>query len=235
MIFSVVIPAYNEEILIEEAIQSVLRGSYPRQNYEIIVVDSHSTDNTPSVARAAHVDNVIVMESKQGANAGRNRGYLAARGKYIAFLDADSKAPPDWLSHIEKDFAASADVAAVSGPYNYGFTGIRGTLELWYTEWFLPRVPDLLHFLFRRNAGVIIGGNLAAPKQVLDDIGGWPPVSYWGDDAILAMIISRRCGRVIFDPNLRVASSPRRYLRDGFIWLTLRYAYAYLVAYFKTE
>jgi len=234
MIFSVVIPAFNEEALISSAIESVLRGSYPRHNYEIIVVDNNSTDGTSNAARAAGADHVIIGR-EQGRNMARNCGYRVARGAYVAFLDADSKAPPDWLSRIEKDFAAGTDVVAVSGPYDYGFTGIRRILELWYTQWLLPRVPDVLHFLFRKKAGVVIGGNCAVPRQVLDTVGGLPPLSFWGDDATLAMIVSRRCGKVVFDPYLRVASSPRRYLRDGFIWLTLRYAYAYLVAYFKTE
>ena len=234
MTFSIVIPAYNEEAMIGRAIESLRRQKFPRKNYEIIVVDGDSTDDTIAVARRAGADRVVI-EKKKGTNIARNRGYLMARGEYVAFLDSDSEAPADWLSRIEKHFTSSPDVAAVSGPYDYGFTGFQKITESWYTRWLLPRVPELLHFLFRKKAGVMLGGNFTVRRSVLKEIGGLPPISFWGDDATLAMIISRRSGNVVFDPDLRVKSSPRRFERDGFLPLAFHYARAYLGAYFTVE
>ena len=83
--------------------------------------------------------------------------------------------------------------------------------------------------IFRKESGVIIGGNFAARLRTLETVGGLPPLDFWGDDAAIAMIISRRVGPVLFDPKLIVKSSPRRFEKVGFLQLALKY----MVVYFK--
>ncbi len=230
MTFSVVVPAYNEEGNVGDAVRSLALQDWDRSDFEIIVVDNNSTDRTSDAARLAKADRVVV-EIEKGTNMARNRGYKESRGDIVAFLDADSEPPVEWLQRIARDFADPA-VAAVSGPYNYGFQGFRRLAERFFTYDVLRLVPPILKFLFGRRAGVLIGGNFAVRRTVLDDIGGIPPLSFWGDDATLAMMIARRSGKVFFDPWLRVRSSPRRFEKEGFLHLQYLYTKAYFRAYF---
>lgn len=110
--FSVVIPAFNAEACIGNALESCLQQSLPP--YEVIVVDDGSTDAT--VARVqmqfGAAVQLILLEKNQGPAAARNAGMDAARGDYIAFLDADDVWHPDKLAcmgrvlqmHPEIDF-----------------------------------------------------------------------------------------------------------------------------------
>src|SRR3989344_5171320 len=103
MKFSIVIPAFNEEASIGVAIQSLLNQKIGRKDYEIIVVDNNSTDKTSAVAKAAGADKVL-KEKHPGPNYARQKGYSESNGSIVAFLDADSLVPKDWLLRIEKDF-----------------------------------------------------------------------------------------------------------------------------------
>ena len=94
---SVIIPAYNGDRYIAEAIDSALEQTY-KGEYEIIVVDDGSTDNTVRVVEQ-YGDKVNYLSQKnQGVAASRNLGLAAARGKYIAFLDQDDIFLPHKLS-----------------------------------------------------------------------------------------------------------------------------------------
>lgn len=94
---SVIIPTHNRANLVARAIRSVLRQTY--QNFEIIVVDDASTDNTKDVIKNFCDERISYIRQKvnKGAPAARNRGIRAARGKYIAFLDSDDEWFPEKL------------------------------------------------------------------------------------------------------------------------------------------
>jgi glycosyltransferase involved in cell wall biosynthesis len=84
---SVIIPAYNGDRYLAEAIDSVLQQTY--QDYEIIVVDDGSTDNTAQVVKQYGKAVRYLSQINQGVAASRNLGLAAALGDYIAFLDQD--------------------------------------------------------------------------------------------------------------------------------------------------
>jgi glycosyltransferase involved in cell wall biosynthesis len=91
---SVVIPAFNAERFLGEAIESVRAQTYGP--LETIVVDDGSTDGT--VAVAGNYSGVIVIEqANAGPSAARNRGFAASRGDFIAFQDSDDLMTPDKL------------------------------------------------------------------------------------------------------------------------------------------
>ncbi len=233
MKFSVVIPAYNEEKVVAKAIASLRKQNIPRADFEIIVVDNNSTDKTSEIARKAGADKVL-KETQKGTNFAREKGFEASEGTIVAFLDADSEVPTDWLLGIEKDLSRPG-VSAVSGTFDYGFKGITAFFDYLYSHILMRNLDSILHFFFRRKAGVIIGGNFGAWRWAIQKIGGLPPLRFWGDDAAIAMLLSRKVGRVIFDPELAVKSSPRRYEKEGIIKLTVRYMLAYFKVYFSKE
>lgn len=96
---SVIMPAYNREAIIADSINSVIGQSY--KNFELIVIDDYSTDNTKGVIKEfSDKDNRIKYLSNNGLKgvaATRNVGLNAAKGKYIAFLDSDDLWSEDHL------------------------------------------------------------------------------------------------------------------------------------------
>jgi glycosyltransferase involved in cell wall biosynthesis len=84
---SVIIPTYNRAVMVKKAIQSVLEQTYT--NYEIIVVDDGSTDQTRELVTSLSDKVVYVYQPNSGRSSARNHGIRLARGKYIAFLDSD--------------------------------------------------------------------------------------------------------------------------------------------------
>ncbi len=232
MKFSIIIPALNEAESIGPSIAAILRQTVARRDFEIVVVDGNSTDNTVAVARAAGAD-IVISEKSNGPNFSRQRGVEISHGDIIVFLDADSEPRPDWLERIGSVLARPG-VAAVSGPYDYGFKGLARIIDQFQLK-LLPFLPTLLHLIFRRKAGVLIGGNFAAYRKGIEAIGGLPPLKFFGDDAAAAMLLSRRVGKVVFDPSIVVKSSPRRFERDGVLNLQLKYIKAYFGVYFSKE
>jgi glycosyltransferase involved in cell wall biosynthesis len=84
---SVIIPTYNSADYIEEALQSVFEQTF--QDFEIIVIDDGSTDGTGEVLKKYGDRISYLFQENNGPSSARNRGIRAARGEYIAFLDAD--------------------------------------------------------------------------------------------------------------------------------------------------
>jgi len=92
---SLVIPAYNSERYLGEAIESALDQTYAP--VETIVVDDGSSDGTVEVARTYSGITLIEQENR-GPSAARNRGFAASRGEFIAFHDSDDVMTPDKLA-----------------------------------------------------------------------------------------------------------------------------------------
>ena len=95
---SIVMPSYNTEPFIAESIQSVLQQSYP--NWELIIVDDCSTDNTDEVVESYLSDariKYLKNEKNSGAAVSRNKALREAKGRWIAFLDSDDLWMPEKL------------------------------------------------------------------------------------------------------------------------------------------
>lgn len=93
---SVVIPAHNEERYIEQCLNALINQDYPKDRYEIIVVDNNSKDRTPEIARSIGVK--VLFKEKGPVGAVRNYGVNEANGEIIAFIDSDCVAHSSWLA-----------------------------------------------------------------------------------------------------------------------------------------
>lgn len=96
---SVVIPTLNEEAVLAGCLQSLAAQTLSRETFEVIVADNGSRDLTVAIALRFQAALRLRVLHRQGVpvSALRNLGATAARGRFLAFLDADCIAPPDWL------------------------------------------------------------------------------------------------------------------------------------------
>lgn len=111
---SVVIPTYNREQLIARSVKSVLSQTY--QDFEIIIVDDASTDNTEEVVSSFNDERIryVRHEENRGEAAARNTGIKVARGDYIAYQDSDDEWFPEKLARqIELLEDVSPDVGVI--------------------------------------------------------------------------------------------------------------------------
>jgi len=112
---SVIIPTYNRGYLVGRSIESVLNQTY--HNFELIIVDDASTDNTKEVIKKYQkVDSRIIYlnhDKNKGGSAARNTGIKAAKGKYFAFQDSDDEWLPEKLEKQMKYFEKSPSVIGV--------------------------------------------------------------------------------------------------------------------------
>ena len=233
MKISIVIPALNEAKNIKRGIKALQHQTIPREQYEIVVIDNLSKDGTPKIARQAGAD-IVVSQHLKGTNFARQKGVDVSSGKIVAFLDADCVPGPDWLEKIEANLRQPG-VAGVSGPYDYGFTGLNAVGAWFFNVFLLPRLGSLVYFIFGRKMGVMIFGNSAAWRSAIKKIGGLPPLAFWGDDSATAALLSRRVGKVVFDPHLIIKSSPRRFDKEGLFKLQKKYAQAFFKVYFSKD
>ena len=95
--FSVIVPTYNRALFVKRAINSILAQKF--QNYEVIVMDDASSDNTSDIINSINDKRIKYMKHNQnrGASAARNTAVKKSVGEYLAFLDSDDEAHPDWL------------------------------------------------------------------------------------------------------------------------------------------
>ncbi len=139
---SIIMPSYNTGRFIAESIESVLAQTYP--DWELIIVDDCSTDNTDEIVASFHDDRIRYLknEKNSGAATSRNRALREAKGKWIAFLDSDDLWLPEKLEkqiafmekndyhfsytdYIEIDEDSKPNGKSVSGPKKLGKTGMH--------------------------------------------------------------------------------------------------------------
>ncbi len=185
---SVVIPAYNRADLILETIQSVLAQTFT--DYEIIVVDDGSTDNTAEILRELIESGKIqyVWQENQGESAARNHGLRLAQGEYIAFLDSDDL----WLPQKLEAQVSYLDAHPEAGLAQSSFTKFDdatgedlGTRSgAWFSGWIYPEI--LMHWSDLMAADAVL-----IPAKVIERVGGFDEKLRRGEDLDLWRRISR--------------------------------------------
>jgi glycosyltransferase involved in cell wall biosynthesis len=162
---SVVIPAYNAERFVGEAIESVLAQTHPQ--VECIVVDDGSTDGTTATARSFGERVRAYRQHNQGVSAARNAGARVATGSLLAFLDADDRWSPGRLARmLEPLDARGADAIACAYRLVDAGGAPIGTLRMAP----IPTVESLLTF---HGSVAPLGSNLLIRRAAYESLGGW--------------------------------------------------------------
>ena len=113
--FSIVIPAYNCEKTVGNTIRALLNQSLPREQYEIIIVDDGSLDNTREVIQS-FPEVTYLWQNNKGPSSARNYGANNARGEVIVFTDSDCTPIHEWLEYMVRPFD-NPEIAGVKGAY----------------------------------------------------------------------------------------------------------------------
>jgi glycosyltransferase involved in cell wall biosynthesis len=173
---SVVVCTHNRAAYLLKALKSLSDQTLQQQEYEILVVDNASTDNTrDAVVRCTHIKNLrYLYESVLGLSQARNTGWRNSAGKYVAYLDDDAVASRQWLKNILDAFEGVEPKPGCVG----------GDVE---PIWEAPRpswlADAMLHYLTvvdwsktpitLRGKQWLAGTNFAIPKFLLERIGGF--------------------------------------------------------------
>lgn len=117
---SVVICTYNRAVYLPEALGSLYNQTISKEQFEVIVVNNNSTDNTEQVCKdfiANHADGLFYYtnETEQGASFARNTGALIAKGEFLCFMDDDAIAKSDYLAQILAFFNTHPDAGGLGG------------------------------------------------------------------------------------------------------------------------
>ncbi|HJT82541.1 MAG TPA: glycosyltransferase [Chthoniobacterales bacterium] len=204
MKISAVICTRNRAAHLLQAIQSLRDQDIGSGNYEIVVVDNASSDETANIVKplAAEMPAVrYVFEKTPGLTNARNRGVRDARAPMIAFLDDDALAGPAWLSSIVSAFEQFPDAMCVGGP-----------IEPWFETpapaWFPARLlgcynrsygPEARWYNFPHEQPV--GCNMAFRKRCLEEIGGFNPLlTKYNDETELIGRMVNAGGKLFYQP-----------------------------------
>ena len=224
MRISIIIPAYNEEKLLPRCLNSIFKNDLPH-DFEVIVVNNNSTDNTAKVARSFPGVKVI-NESKKGVTKARQAGFLASSGDILVFFDADNVISKDWFRIAIEKFTDDDGLVALSGPYHYeNIPKPVVFLESVYNNFIMPVGEKIWQRVFRQGGIMLIGGNFAVRREVLKKVGGFNvDLEFYGEDTNLTRRIAK-VGKIKFIKELSVYSSPRRFKGEGGIKLGAKYAF----------
>src|SRR5580704_3877442 len=168
-LISVIMAAFNAEQYIGQALESV--GSQTYQNWEILVTNDGGTDGTSRIVaefaqRTSRPVRVIEHEQNSGLSAARNTAMRAAKGDYIAFLDADDFWLPDHLESVCAPLASGKADLAYAECFVFRNTD-AGEIELIPIRTF--EVTDPASYLFQRN--FINPSGAAITRQLMEKVG----------------------------------------------------------------
>ncbi|MEM3587211.1 MAG: glycosyltransferase [Candidatus Jordarchaeaceae archaeon] len=220
---SVIIPTLNEERYLPHCLKSVLNQTVPRDTYEIIVVDSHSFDRTPKIAKK-YADRLLKVP-REGAGAARNAGAKIAKGDFLLFLDADTLICRTFMEELLKN---SNEELFVGGTCNiYPSDGAPFASAFYKMINILYR---LVYFLGRPHAQTKC---CFYRKSVFRAIGGFNEKLIITEDQEIAWRAGKK-GKMIFLKNAAAYSSMRREERVGYIKTAALWLINYInVLFFK--
>ena len=115
---SVIVPTYNRDLYIGRCIRSLLDQSLNRENYEIIVVNDGSKDNTATILKS-YGDEILLVKNKinKGLSYSLNKGIKKSKGRFIVRVDSDDYVNKEFLKHLQMYLLFNNEVKAVCCDY----------------------------------------------------------------------------------------------------------------------
>ncbi|ULQ57424.1 glycosyltransferase [Flavihumibacter rivuli] len=205
---SAVICTYNRDRYINMALDSLAGQDLSRDQYEVIVIDNHSTDNTAAIVKefmANHPELNIryVFEPRKGLSFARNRGWQEAQSPIITYIDDDARAVPGFLQAILEMFREYPDAVGAGGRVVPAYES--GHEPVWmstYLNGFVGKVefgeePKVFEGKMKYPAGC----NMTYKRSIIDQAGGFNnDLTFRSDDKYIYYKVTAISNKVYYTP-----------------------------------
>lgn len=188
MRFSVIIPLYNKAPYAAKAITSVLAQTYT--DYELVVVDDGSSDNSAEIAAQAidgHCNCRLIRQENAGVSMARNNGVAVSHGDYLCFLDADDWWEPTFLDEMARLIQEFPD----AGIYGTNYTIVNETkhktrvAKIGVADGFEKGFINYCQAYSKTMYMPLTSITVSIPRRIFDEMGGFPRGVRLGEDFIL--------------------------------------------------
>ncbi len=208
MDISIIIPTYNRKIFLANCLKSLFNQTYPKEKYEIIIVDDGSNDGTKEFITGlqskynAYNLNYFYQRNKGWASS-RNLGIKKTKGKIIVFIDTDCIANKNWLESILMSFGkAPKRVGGIGGP----------TVVKFYKQNIIAQIDQAIlnHFInkFKKDKEALFlpTCNLSIKKEIFAKIGNFDTDfdKEAGEDSEFCWRIIKNGYKLIYEPRMQV-------------------------------
>ncbi|MFA6217529.1 MAG: glycosyltransferase [Candidatus Omnitrophota bacterium] len=227
---SIVIPTFNRKELLSRCLDALIRLDYPKNIYEIIIIDDCSTDGAEYVCEgylrsSSPRVHYIRQRVNLGQAAARNTGIQSANGEYLAFIDDDCCPDNNWLKEIARTFKRYPDATAVGGSIINGTdSGLAwASYILEFSSWFPAGKA--------RRVNNIPACNIAYKKcEVVNYLFPEDYKEIGFEDSLFNYTIIRAGKTIIFNPKIRITHYRGKdyFRRENFYFCQKRYALGFL-------
>ncbi len=196
---SVVVPFYNAERFLAKCLDGLNAQSFPRDAYEIIVINNNSTDLSRNVA-AGYPDVTILDQPLSGSYAARNMGIRQAAGEIIATIDPDCSPDRDWLAQIDQGMTDPTCQVLMGRQRHASSSSSLELLELYEAE-------KVAYVTGAGKKEIFFGytNNMAFRRSLFDKIGFFPECVRGGDTMFVRLVVDRMgCDVVRFHCDMKV-------------------------------
>ena len=178
MILSIVICSYNRASYISGALDSLYHQSAGLDNFEAIIVDNNSTDNTADVFkqwRSSHANGsfTYLTESKQGASFARNTGAKGAKGQWLCFMDDDAIANSNYVENIIKHIKTKPEAIGFGGRIIPKYIPSAPEWMSYYVSSLVGNFDYAPTACAFENGKYPLESNMIVKKDIYDSIGGF--------------------------------------------------------------
>lgn len=213
---SIIIPTYNRKDLLKKCMISLANQTYPKDRFEVIIVDDGSTDGTEKII--TNYINILkvkyLKEKNQGPAIARNRGSTVAKGEIIGFLDDDVVVNKHWIENVIKYFE------------QHDIGGVEGKVLAYKND---PITP-FTHVVENLSGSRYLTCNIFYRKRIFEEVGGFdekfthPSIPHIREDTDIALSVLGKGYKILFAPDV-IAYHPTFRRKPTFHFKFSKYGY----------
>ena len=202
ILLSVIIPVYNDQTGIDDCLTALANQTYQQNRYEVIVVDNASNPPINISSKFSNFARLVVC-NKPGSYAARNAGIAVAKGKILAFTDADCIPNQNWLSKGSTILESEGGAKIIGGSVNFKLSKKPTSVELY---------QYLVGFMQQENIeirGFTVTANLLATRSQFEVIGLFNENLLSGGDLEWSLRAIKAGYSIKYSPDVIVYTTPR--------------------------